>query len=198
MNAYLYRPIVLLVLRIAIIIQVVVVGWQLRLLTEINSGQRIYIIVATALATWLVVILYRHERELQGFRLRDELTGALHTDEAPLAIDSMRKLGLLIGEDSLLRHANLRRVRLSGANLREASMNGADLRYADLSGAQLQQASLAEADLWDVDFRGTDLQGAVLTGAQNIRNAKFDTGTCLPDSSMWEPGTDVTRFTRRD
>lgn len=65
------------------------------------------------------------------------------------------------------------------ANLRDAVLNAANLENADLRGADLRGAYLE----W------TNLRGANLTGSW------LDPTTSLPDTSHWNPASDLERFT---
>jgi hypothetical protein len=75
---------------------------------------------------------------------------------------------------------------LVGARLRGAGLRAADLRGALLIGADLRGADLRDADLIGADLRGADLRGADLTGAlyvttSQVRSARGDGTTRLPD-----------------
>lgn len=75
----------------------------------------------------------------------------------------------LIGHD--LRRADLRGANLRGAHLIAANARGVDLAFADLSGA----------DLRDTDVRGADLSASLFLTQPQVRAARGDTTTVLPD-----------------
>jgi hypothetical protein len=75
---------------------------------------------------------------------------------------------------------------LIGADLRSVDLRGADLRGADLIGADLRGVDLSLADLTGVDLRGADIRGADLAQAlfvtaSQIRAARGDGRTRIPD-----------------
>lgn len=75
----------------------------------------------------------------------------------------------LVGAD--LRATDLRRSRLRGALLLGADLRGADLRESDLLGTDLRGA----------DLRGADLQGALFLTVPQLRSARGDATTAVPD-----------------
>jgi hypothetical protein len=82
--------------------------------------------------------------------------------------------------------ARARRRDLAGARLRGRDLRGQDLRGALLLGADLRDADLRDSDLIGADLRGADLRGADLTGAlylttPQVRSARGDERTRLPD-----------------
>ena len=72
-------------------------------------------------------------------------------------------------------------ARLAGAGLRAADLRGALLIGADLRGADLRDADLIGADLRGADLRGADLTGALYLTASQVRSARGDRATRLPD-----------------
>jgi hypothetical protein len=85
-----------------------------------------------------------------------------------------------------LEEAILRETRLEHATLTEAKLQGAFLSNARLDGATLQATSLREAYLAGTRFDEADLRGADLTDAfgltwEQIKTAKRDNRTRLPD-----------------
>jgi hypothetical protein len=109
-------------------------------------------------------------------------------------------------ERGSLSHAILGHANLVGGNLRKAHLEGAklwlsNLRGADLSGARfdfavlwashlemadLKRAVFYEADLEDADLDGADLRGADLSGAKGLtsrqlKDARGDASTRVPD-----------------
>lgn len=118
-----------------------------------------------------------------------------------------------------LKQAKLRGSKLNHADLREADFTYADLHGADLGGSKFQKispdspraatlwhanaedATLGSATLFDVNLGGTNLKGADLTAARldgvgTDENTQFD-NCILPDGSLWTPGTDMKRWTKR-
>jgi uncharacterized protein YjbI with pentapeptide repeats len=67
----------------------------------------------------------------------------------------------LVARGALLRDADFRRCRLSGA-----CFDGANLSNAHFAGADLRGATFRNADLEGADFSGADLRGACLSGAR--------------------------------
>ncbi len=72
------------------------------------------------------------------------------------------------------------------ANLRGANLSGANLSEAYLRGASLCGAELRRADLREANLRGANLSGANLDGVKNLtreqlKKAKIDGKTKLPD-----------------
>jgi uncharacterized protein YjbI with pentapeptide repeats len=73
-----------------------------------------------------------------------------------------------------------------GASFRQAKLMRASLRGADLKGTDLSNADLTDADLGIDNVGGaTQLQGAILTGAQLVRvrlgGAEYDDETRFPE-----------------
>ncbi len=132
-------------------------------------------------------------------RLVREAGSRSSNDLANMAIDQLRAEGWLIGEDGLLKGANLERAKLSGADLRDANLGGAslwevdlggaDLMRADLGGAYLMGADLGGAYLMDADLGGADLMRADLGGASlwdaNLGGASL-MGADLGGASLWD------------
>jgi Pentapeptide repeats (8 copies) len=102
----------------------------------------------------------------------------------------------LLGDEADFRGANLTGANLTGANLTGANLGGvnltganlteADLTGADLSGANLLEADLSGANLLEADLSGANLLGADLSGVRGltpdqIRCARIDPSTKLPD-----------------
>ncbi|MBV8314373.1 MAG: pentapeptide repeat-containing protein [Planctomycetaceae bacterium] len=83
--------------------------------------------------------------------------------------------------------ANLGGANLGGVNLTGANLGGADLGGANLSGANLLEADLSGANLLGADLSGANLLGADLSGVigltpDQIRCARIDLSTKLPDN----------------
>jgi hypothetical protein len=98
-----------------------------------------------------------------------------------------------LGDEADFRGADLGGADLGGADLSGANLTGANLLEADLSGANFGGANLLEADLSGANLLGADLSGANLLGADlsgvrgltpdQIRCARIDPSTKLPDES---------------
>lgn len=110
-----------------------------------------------------------------------------------------------------LSRASLRFARCEGARLIEANLSHADLRHADFTEADLRYARFDGADLRgtildEADLRGANLQDANLCGAclelqydgTPFSVAKLDGSTILPDGTLWQPDSDLRRFTDSD
>lgn len=99
-----------------------------------------------------------------------------------------------------LRYANFAGAFLVGANMQEADLREANLQKTVLvntnfQGADLRLANMQEADLREVNLEGANLFLANLQGATNLKDAKFDGNTTLPDKTPWKLGIDMERFT---
>ena len=95
----------------------------------------------------------------------------------------------LTGAD--LAGANLRGANLAGANLKRSNLTGTDLSGtnlagADFTGAQLTGADLTAANLGSADLRKTSLTGVKGLTCDQVRSAKTDSPTKLPDSLRCE------------
>ncbi|MBV8554911.1 MAG: pentapeptide repeat-containing protein [Planctomycetaceae bacterium] len=98
----------------------------------------------------------------------------------------------LLGDEADFRGANLGganltgaylvRANLGGANLGGVNLTGANLGGADLGGANLSGANLLEADLSGANLLGADLSGVIGLTPDQIRCARIDPSTKLPDS----------------
>jgi uncharacterized protein YjbI with pentapeptide repeats len=96
-------------------------------------------------------------------------------------------------------YADLRGANLANANLPSADFFTSDLRGATMQRANLRGADLNAANLENADLRGADLRGAYLEWT-NLRSANLtgswlDPTTSLPDTSHWNPASDLERFT---
>ncbi|HMB02600.1 MAG TPA: pentapeptide repeat-containing protein, partial [Isosphaeraceae bacterium] len=78
--------------------------------------------------------------------------------------------------------ADLGGANLTGANLTGANLTGANLDGANLGGANLTGANLLEADLSGANLLGADLSGVIGLTPDQIRCARIDPSTKLPDS----------------
>ncbi|MER7992042.1 pentapeptide repeat-containing protein [Micromonospora chalcea] len=145
---------------------------------------------------------------LGGANLTNAKLNSARLDDADLRYASMGQAQLTA---AFLGRANLYGSAIDQANLNRAILFNADLRYAhmwdtdltsavlirsDLRYAQMQNADLTRADLRGADLRGADMYGATLAmadltgadlrGAVNLTNddvrcAKMDDRTQLPD-----------------
>ena len=84
------------------------------------------------------------------------------------------------------RNSNLPFARMARSRMGAARLDHAILIEADLSGANAQGASFVGADFKGAILNGTDLRGADLTDARNLtvsqlRKAKLDSRTRLPE-----------------
>ena len=138
----------------------------------------------------------RREQELKDRLLREARSPDPST--AQNAFHQMKEFGLIYGEDSILRAANLahsrpgkvdlRYARMEGANLLEvdfsnanllganlemANLAGSMLRYADLRAANLKNADLMSSDLTDALLSRADMSGANLLWADTKRTMLF-------------------------
>jgi uncharacterized protein YjbI with pentapeptide repeats len=160
-----------------------------------------------AVATYSLFELFieRRERtEADKKKLIADL-GSKVRDVAIPAAEKLRDTPWLF--DGSLERADLRGADLNGANLSEANLIGANLRganlsVADLIGAILGGANLSKADLSGANLRRACLNGAYLAAANlseaNLRHAKFNEYTTLPDGTKRTPDTDMARFTNPD
>ena len=90
-----------------------------------------------------------------------------------------------------LKGAYITDANLEGAYITDANLEGADLRWASLMEADFRGANLTKAKLIKTDLNGTDFDGADLSEAnlleaknlscQQIKSAKIDRKTILPD-----------------
>lgn len=103
-------------------------------------------------------------------------------------------------QDTTLIKANLKQAILVKSRLQRALLAEANLEKADLTGVNLQDASLGWANLQGAQLAGANLNGvnlgvANLQGAKNIKLAKFNPESVLPDSTKWTTETVMARFT---
>ena len=85
-----------------------------------------------------------------------------------------------------LEYANLAEAILRGASSENVRLRGANLSKVDLKGADLSEADLEWAGLWGADLAAANLRGVDLTLAkgltwEQIKTAKIDEKTKLPD-----------------
>ena len=207
-------------------------------------GINLFTSIVSTIATVGIIEAFSRQREKreavereEANRRRDERNAVLArqqqliddaasnvNDVANNAVYQIRRRGWLIGEDGLLKGADLVRANLQGAVLDEANLQGARLHQAKLQGADLYRANLQRADLrqahlqgadlmhaklqkavlrW-AQLHGTDLSGAQLQGADlreadlegaDLEGEYFDEETKLPDGTLWTEDTDMWRFT---
>jgi hypothetical protein len=191
---FLSHPAGKLLIRLVVTLELVVIGWQLFDARRESVWVALYLLGVVGFAVWLNLAFYRRDRAYETLKSSLDLLRALRGAEAPQAIAQLRALGVLAGEKSMLRGADLRHARFHNAEITNANFVGADLRYASFAGANLRDANLQGADVWDVDFCGANLWGADLRGVRHIANARFDAETRLPDGSQWTPETDMQPF----
>jgi uncharacterized protein YjbI with pentapeptide repeats len=100
-------------------------------------------------------------------------------------------------EGANLTGAHLRIADLTCANLEGANLTGANLENALLEGATLVNATLTDAYLIRANLTGAYMWYANLTGA-DLREAKFDENTTMPNGEKWHAGMDLRRYTGPD
>ncbi len=88
----------------------------------------------------------------------------------------------LLGDEADCRGANLGGANLDGANLVRANLGGANLTGANLLEADLGGANLLGADLSGANLLGADLSGVIGLTPDQIRCARIDPSTKLPDN----------------
>ena len=136
-------------------------------------------------------------------------------------IDLSRINFIELGIRSLGGARRMRKARFAGSNMQwfnftQCDLSGADFSSADLYATDFTEANLPrtiffaanlenanlfwtnlkEANLQQANLRGAYLERADLRGA-NLDGAIFDTETVLPDETNWEPGADITVYTRQ-
>lgn len=151
----------------------------------------------------------RREQHLIDGLLRDAVSPQI--DVAQKAFFDMWKGGLVFGENSILRRANLyracpgrvalSRARLDGAImtwsdfsksdfdsaiLDNACLGSANLKWASFDYASLKNVNLENADLTHATLIGADLTGANLLGAKIYRNNLYNFAGELPDAPVTE------------
>lgn len=104
----------------------------------------------------------------------------LDQNRRDIVFQFLRDAGLA---ESLLIHAHLEKIDLSGTNIVGVTLSRADLHEADLSQANLRkvnlhETNLSQANLSKADLNGANLSGAVLIGA-NLRRAIINDATQL-------------------
>ena len=89
--------------------------------------------------------------------------------------------------------ADFRRADLSGAYLGKADLGGANLGGANLTGANLTGADLVGANLGGANLTGAFLGGVIGLTPDQIRCARIDPSTKLPDSRNSPQATPLQR-----
>ncbi len=107
------------------------------------------------------------------------------TTELLLAQDAQPPLAQAVGSHNNFVGIDLSGQNLSGGDFRSITLNYANLAGTDFSYAVLTGVSFANADVTGANFQGADLRGANLAGVTGLRadqliNARVDTGTTLP------------------
>jgi uncharacterized protein YjbI with pentapeptide repeats len=134
---------------------------------------------------------------MKGATLIEAILDGAHLKGADLEGAELHSASL---QNASLSWANMQAANLYAANLQKAHLVAANLQGANLQGANLQGANLFNADLRGTHLRGADLRGAYISYPVAVPigvapPTKFDETTELPDSSMWHPYTNLTRFT---
>lgn len=135
-----------------------------------------------------------NEARLRGVKAYEtDFSGALMVgvDLSNAELDGARILKATIS-DALLPGARLKRVDLRGAALTRSDLSG-----AVFWGADLEEANLAGASLVGADLRWARLTNARLSrrGARaDLRGARFNRRTILPDNDPWTPEDGMDRL----
>lgn len=125
------------------------------------------------------IIRKRDERNAADALKRQLVMDAasLSNETAKNAVHQMRRKGWLIGEDELLKGANLVYANLQGAYLNRANLQGANLNRTNLRGATAHQVNLQNSFLTNVNLENAKLSGASLNRADlvgaNLRRANL-------------------------
>ena len=88
----------------------------------------------------------------------------------------------LLGDEVDFRGANLGGTNLTGAYLVRANLGGANLGGVNLTGANLGGADLGGANLSGANLLEADLSGVIGLTPDQIRCARIDPSTKLPDN----------------
>lgn len=157
-----------------------------------------------------VLILNRLAENRANEQLKKQLqrrAGSRSNETAKAAVDELRHLGCLVGDDSLLRGFNLHDANWRNIRVYDANLCGADLSKAALIDVRAYRASFKNTNLQfstmirgrfdGCDFRGADLREGCLFNA-TFSEAIFDENTLLPDGSKWTLSEDLSRFTNID
>ncbi len=110
---------------------------------------------------------------LSGAHLEGALLRGTHLEEANLQ-------GVHL-EGAILRATHLERANLSGASIQKAFLGGARLDGAILREARLEEAFFGGARLDDADLLGANFSDAFSLTWEQIKTAKRDNRTRLPD-----------------
>jgi uncharacterized protein YjbI with pentapeptide repeats len=147
-----------------------------------------------------------------GHLIGEDLTGVdlSHINFIELGIRSLggaRRLRKARFAGSNMQWFNFTQCDLSGADFSSADLYAADFTEANLPrtvffAANLENANLFLTNLREANLEQTNLRGAYLGDADlrgaNLDGAIFDTETVLPDETTWEPGMDITAYTRQE
>ncbi|MCY4540518.1 MAG: pentapeptide repeat-containing protein [Chloroflexi bacterium] len=155
---------------------ILLLGWigGMDYVTNIYT-ELIGVILSTGVTVVIVDQFYeRRDKERLKHQLVREAGSSINA-VAINAIEQLRLNGWLIGEEGLLRGAQLRDADLRGANLKEVNLQGASLwnaklDEADCYNANLQYAFLHNASLQKAKLNGANLQESMLMGS-NLREA---------------------------
>ena len=110
---------------------------------------------------------------LAGANFAGAILSQTHLEEANLAGARL--------EDAILRDAHLEQASLAGAHMEKAFVGGARLDGAILKDARLEQAYLNGARLEGANLLGADLKDVIGLTWEQIKTAKKDNRTRLPD-----------------
>lgn len=136
--------------------------------------------------------------DLRGARLQGAMLWGANLREANLEDADLRSFVLQGNEfggsncrglnlaKSVLQSLDFQGVALAAANFQGAKLYGVKMAGANLQGANLQAVEISWADLQGADLKGADLRGADLKGAQNliwdqVKQARRDEHTKLPE-----------------
>lgn len=127
---------------------------------------------------------------LTGARLAHPRYGQAIFDETTILPDESKwtpKTDMTIFTDP--QHPNYWR----GYGLRYTHKRHINFCHANLRGGDLRDCDFRNADFSCADLRGARLENSKLDNA-NFTKATLDSTTTLPDGSLWNPDTDLTRF----
>ncbi|OJJ16986.1 hypothetical protein BKI52_30175 [marine bacterium AO1-C] len=136
-------------------------------------------------------IVRRQEEKQNEIELKNKLIRDIHSPVNSIAnnaVHELRALGRLTGKDAWTKE-----TKLGGL----ANLVNARLYDANFYGTSLIGANLFMADLRNVDFRNTDLTGVNLFES-NIKRAKFNEYTILPDGIEWHKEIDLSNYVQNN
>lgn len=142
-------------------------------------------------------ILQRRDERNSENTLKQQLlvdVRSTSNEVAKNAVHQLRSNGWLVGNEGLLKGADLSGAHLEGAELYEANLEDANLFRANLQGANLSGANLQGAELSLAKLQKANLSNAHLR-ACILFHTEFDGKTILPSGLRWSPNFDLTAFT---